>query len=97
MSLTQEEVDKIAELAKLELNESERTAFRDQLSSILAYVGKLAEVDVEDVEPMSHIVPVNNVMRADSPEPCESAVRAGVIESFPESEGGLLKVKAVFE
>lgn len=90
-------MDKIAELARLELSDEERDSFQEQLSSILDYVGKLSEVDVQDVEPMSHTVPINNVMRPDEPELCESETREKIIEAFPESEEGMLKVKAVFE
>jgi len=97
MSLTQEEVDKIAELARLELAEEERSSFREQLSSILEYVGKLSKVDTEGVEPMSHSVPVKNILREDEPVACDDDVRSGVIEAFPESEDDMLKVKAVFE
>ncbi|MFH1046675.1 MAG: Asp-tRNA(Asn)/Glu-tRNA(Gln) amidotransferase subunit GatC [Patescibacteria group bacterium] len=97
MSLTQEEVNKIAELARLELAEDEQTAFREQLSSILDYVGKLSEVPTDGVEPMTHSIPVTNVLRADEPEPCASATLDAVKAAFPESEDGLLKVKAVFE
>ncbi len=97
MSLTQEEVDKIAELARLELNEEEHSSFREQLSTILEYVGKLSEVDTQDTEPMSHSIPVKNVLREDEPVACAEDVRAGIIDSFPESKDNMLKVKAVFE
>jgi len=97
MSLTQEEVDKIAELSRLELSDDERSTFREQISSILAYVGKLSEVKTDGVEPMSHSIPLVNVMRDDEVEACETGVRASVIEAFPESEDDMLKVKAVFE
>ncbi|MBU0625853.1 Asp-tRNA(Asn)/Glu-tRNA(Gln) amidotransferase subunit GatC [Patescibacteria group bacterium] len=97
MSLTPEEVDKIADLARLELSDEERSAFRYQLSSILDYVGKLSEVDIEGVEPMSHSIPVFNVLREDDLEICNTETRSEIIASFPEKEGDLLKVKAVFE
>jgi aspartyl-tRNA(Asn)/glutamyl-tRNA(Gln) amidotransferase subunit C len=97
MSLTLEEVDKIAELARLKLAAEERESFREQLSSILEYVGKLAEVETAGVEPMSHSIPVSNVLRDDEAVACEPEIRSGVIAAFPESEDNLLKVKAVFE
>lgn len=97
MSLTQEEVDKIADLARLELAEDELASFREQMSSILDYVGKLSEVNTDGVEPMSHVVPVTNVMRDDNPVLCDKEVRADIINAFPESEDDMLKVKAVFE
>ncbi|MEA3249673.1 MAG: Asp-tRNA(Asn)/Glu-tRNA(Gln) amidotransferase subunit GatC [Patescibacteria group bacterium] len=96
MSLTSEEVEKIAGLARLELADDEKESFRENISSVLEYVGKLSKVDVEDTEPMSHSVPVLNVLREDEAVPCAKGVRDQVVDSFPESEDDMLKVKAVF-
>lgn len=96
MSLTPEEVQKIADLAKLELADEEKESFRGQLSSILEYVGKLSEVDTGQAEPMSHIVPVLNVLREDEVSPCAAGSRDAAIGAFPEKEDDMLKVKAVF-
>lgn len=96
MRLSSEEVKKIAGLARLELAGDEEESFRGQLSSILEYVSKLAEVDVEKVDPMSHIVAVLNVLREDKVVTCEKEVRDAAVGSFPESESDMLKVKAVF-
>ncbi len=96
MSLTREEVEKIADLAKLELSEGERESFRGQLSSILEYVGKMSEVDIKDADPMSHAIPLLNVLRPDEVGRCPEDVRDAVVASFPESEDEMLKVKAVF-
>lgn len=96
MPLTPEEVDKIAGLAKLNLTDDEKESFRGQISSVLEYVGKLSETDIEGVEPMSHIVPVLNVLRADEVEACDRETRDAAVGGFPESEGDMLKVKAVF-
>jgi aspartyl-tRNA(Asn)/glutamyl-tRNA(Gln) amidotransferase subunit C len=96
MALTPEEVEKIAGLAKLSLPEDEKESFRDQLSSILEYVGKLSDADVGDAEPMSHAVPVLNVLRPDEVSKCDPETRDGVVNSFPQKEEEMLKVKAVF-
>lgn len=96
MELTPEQVDHIAGLARLELSEDEREGFRRKLSSVLAYVDTLSEVDVEGVEPMSHSVRVHNVLREDEPAGCDVSTRDALIEAFPEKEDDLLKVKAVF-
>jgi aspartyl-tRNA(Asn)/glutamyl-tRNA(Gln) amidotransferase subunit C len=97
MSLNKEEVDKIAKLARLELSDEERQAFCQQLSSILNYVSKLSEVNIDGVEPMSHSIPVSNIMRADELLVCTKNIRAHLISAFPEREDDWLKVKAVFE
>jgi aspartyl-tRNA(Asn)/glutamyl-tRNA(Gln) amidotransferase subunit C len=97
MSLTSAEIEKIAKLSKLHLEENERELMREQMSSILTYVGKLEEVNVDGVEPMSHNIPVVNVFREDEPEQCEEKVRESIIDAFPEKEENMLKVKAIFE
>jgi aspartyl-tRNA(Asn)/glutamyl-tRNA(Gln) amidotransferase subunit C len=94
--LTPEQVEKIATLARLSLTDDERARFAVQLSSIIDYVGALGEVDTEGVEPMQHSIPIQNVFGADEPAPVDAATRAALLALFPEREGDLLKVKAVF-
>jgi len=96
MSLKPEEVEKIAGLAKLELAEDEKESFREQISSILDYVGKLAKADIGGADPMSHSVPMLNVLREDTVAACGKETRDAVVDAFPESESDMLKVKAVF-
>jgi aspartyl-tRNA(Asn)/glutamyl-tRNA(Gln) amidotransferase subunit C len=55
MNITREDVLRVAQLAHLELSESEVEMYRGQLDSILSYVGKLNEVDVSGVEPMAQV------------------------------------------
>ena len=54
MPITRDDVEKIAELARLELTEAEADSFTGQLSAILGYIDQLNEVDTADVPPMSH-------------------------------------------
>lgn len=96
MTLTPAEVEHIAKLARLELPAEEKDALTRQLSSILDYVGALSVVDTEGVEPMAHSMPVRNVFGADEPAPCSAETREALLGEFPEREGDLLKVKAVF-
>lgn len=96
MRISAEEVEYIAKLARLELKPEEKEAFTRQLSSILEYVGQLQSVPTEGVTPMSHAVPLENVWAEDVVRPDNAAERQAVIADFPEKEGDLLKVKAVF-
>ena len=50
---------------KLELSESEKEDAKKDMASMLDYIDKLGELDTTGVEPMSHVFPVNNVMRED--------------------------------
>lgn len=96
MTLSSEEIAKIATLARLELSPEDAAAFSTQLSSILSYVGMLSAADTEQVEPMEHVVAVANVFRSDEVAASLAEVRTAALAAFPEHEGDLLKVKAVF-
>lgn len=63
------DVGYVAHLARLQLSEEERGAMQAQLEQILAYVDQLKEVDVSDVTPTAHAVPVANVLRPDEARP----------------------------
>lgn len=65
MQITKEEIEHIAVLARLCLSEEEKELFGSQLSSILGYMEKLNELDTKDIEPTSHVLSLNNVMRDD--------------------------------
>lgn len=97
MSLSREEILKISELAHIKLADDEIEKFRDQMSSVLEYVGQLSDVDVKGVEPAAHISGVSNVLRDDVVLPADRATRDALLEEAPEREGDLIKVKAVFK
>jgi aspartyl-tRNA(Asn)/glutamyl-tRNA(Gln) amidotransferase subunit C len=65
MSLTKAEVEHVARLARLELNESEKEEFTGQLNDILGFVEKLNKLDTASIEPTAHAIPVTNVFRPD--------------------------------
>lgn len=69
MALTADEVRKVAELARLQLSDDEVEAYREQLSSVLAYVEQLNELDLEGVAPTAHAVGQVNVWREDEARP----------------------------
>src|SRR5258707_13088978 len=60
MAITRSDVEKIAELARLELTTEETDLFSEQLSSIIGHVEKLNELDTTNVQPMSHCVPAGD-------------------------------------
>ncbi len=71
-------LDYVANLARLDLSQAEKTQFALQLGDILHYVEKLNQVDVTGVEPMAHASPVFNVWEADVARPglpVEAALR----------------------
>ena len=81
MNITPELIDYLSELSRLRLPEEEKAAMTTELERILAYMDTLTQLDTKDVEPMSHVVPVKNVMRPDTVEP--SADRAELLANAP--------------
>jgi aspartyl-tRNA(Asn)/glutamyl-tRNA(Gln) amidotransferase subunit C len=95
MSITVQEVEHVADLARLALSDDEKRQFAGQLSAILKYAEKLNELDTEGVEPTSHVLPLANVMREDEPRP--SWPIGQVTANAPEEEDGQFRVPAVLE
>lgn len=69
MSLTLQDVEKIAHLARLELTADQLVAFQSQLSAVLDYAEMLTELDLAGIEPTAHAIARQNVMRPDVIEP----------------------------
>ncbi|PID85466.1 MAG: Asp-tRNA(Asn)/Glu-tRNA(Gln) amidotransferase GatCAB subunit C [Chloroflexi bacterium] len=65
MSLTPQDVEKIAHLARLELTHVEKAQYLEQLTAILEYAEMLNELDLEGIEPTAHAIAQQNVMRED--------------------------------
>jgi len=95
MKITPKEVEHVAKLARLELSDQEKTKLTDQLSGILTYVEKLNELDTKGVEPTSHVLDINNVMRDDVADVSLSQERA--LANAPEKAAGHYKVPKIIE
>ena len=63
--ISDETIEYVGILAKLELSDEEKEAAKKDMASMLDYIDKLGELDTTGVEPMSHVFPVNYVMRED--------------------------------
>jgi len=93
--ITRIQVEKVASLARLELGEAEAERFAAQLGSILAYMEKLEELDVEGVEPLTHVLDLVNVTADDEPVPC--LPREVYLANAPCRQDGLFLVPPVIE
>lgn len=94
--LTLEEVEHIARLSKLELTDSEKTLYQEQLSNVLEYVDQLAEVNTDGVEPLANVTGLENIYRDDEVE--ESGISYKDIEkNAPKFKNGSFVVPGVFE
>lgn len=93
--ISKEEVEHIAKLARLGLSRDEIKKFQNELSSILEYFEKLKKIDVSNIEPATHAILVENVMREDREKPESIEVRNKLIEAAPEKKGRFVKVKSI--
>ncbi len=87
------EVEHVALLARLSLNEKEKEMFAEQLSTILDYIDKLNELDTDGIEPLYHILPIYNVFRED--EIKASTPRENILANAPQVEEGQYKVPKI--
>jgi aspartyl-tRNA(Asn)/glutamyl-tRNA(Gln) amidotransferase subunit C len=93
--ITGDEVLYVARLARLTLSEDEAKGFTDILNDILTYMDKLREVDTAGVEPMTHAIPNQNVMREDAVLASEAA--GDIIAAAPDAKGTFFRVPKVIE
>jgi len=95
MRLTPEQVEHVALLARLRLSEEESARFTTQLNSILEHFEQLQQIDTSGVPPMSHAVPMSNVLRNDEPAPSLSPEEA--LENAPDRSRDCFRVPRVIE
>lgn len=107
MSITEKDVTYVAGLANLELTAEERMRFAQELNSILEYIGRLNELDTENVEPMAQVseryAPQEGVssnkfayaQREDIVQPC--LPHATALQNAPTTDGNFFKVPKVIE
>ncbi|HXU39549.1 MAG TPA: Asp-tRNA(Asn)/Glu-tRNA(Gln) amidotransferase subunit GatC [Blastocatellia bacterium] len=97
MAITRADVEKIAELARLDLTAEETGLFTEQLGSIIGHVEKLNELDTAGVQPMSHCAPAGGDTECAKRD---DKVRPGLgqklaVENAPDSEAGYFRVPRV--
>ncbi len=95
MKITCKDVANVALLSRLEFSEDELETFTGQMDAILEYADVLNKLDVDNVQPMAHVLPLKNVMRADEAKP--SLPRELALSNAPEQEDGYFKVPKVME
>ena len=95
MAITREEVRHVATLFRLGLSEEDIARFQEQLSQIIDYFQVLQQVDTEGVEPTSHTLALENVMRDDEPRP--SFPSEDILANAPFPEASFFRVRAVLE
>jgi aspartyl-tRNA(Asn)/glutamyl-tRNA(Gln) amidotransferase subunit C len=88
--IDREQVLHVARLARLELSEEEIERMLVELSGILEHVDRISALDLDDVAPTSHVVALENVFRADDPDPC--LPRDVALANAPDPADGAFRV-----
>jgi aspartyl-tRNA(Asn)/glutamyl-tRNA(Gln) amidotransferase subunit C len=87
--IDREQVLHVARLARLELSEEELERMAGELSGILEHVDRISGLDLDDIEPTSHVVALENVLRPDEPE--ASLPRERALENAPDAVDGAFR------
>ena len=95
MTLTLEEVEHIAELARLKISPQEKNRYREQLSEILEYASRLGDVDTSGVDPTSSVLSDRSALRGDEPR-SGMGVKA-LLYNAPDVEKDQFRVPPVLE
>ena len=93
--ISDETIEYVGILARLELSGQEREQAKKDMGSMLDYTDKLGELDTEGVEPMSHVFPVNNVFREDVVT--NGDMREEILKNAPEEKDGMFVVPRTFD
>ena len=93
--ISEDTVQHLAELARIDLSDKEKKDFTKQLSSILDFFSEISELDTEKIKPTYHVLELNNVMRKD--EVKESLPQDVVLANAPEKEKGYFKSPRIID
>ena len=95
MAINKETVEYVAHLARIELKPEELNKLSGQLKGILDFIDKLKQLEVKSINPTSHILPINNVLRQDAPR--ESLTGEEALRNAPGRKGNFFAVPKVIE
>ncbi len=95
MGIDRAAVDHVARLARLALSEAERDRMSQELAKILEHAERIQALDLDEVEPTAHAVPLRNVMRPDETRPGLS--RDEALQNAPATEDGRFRVPRILE
>jgi aspartyl-tRNA(Asn)/glutamyl-tRNA(Gln) amidotransferase subunit C len=94
--LSREQIEHLAKLARLKLNEEEIKSLTEDLNKILNYVKKIEELNLENIEPSTSIIEKLD-LREDEVKEKNQEEREKIIDNFPQKENNYLKVPKILE
>lgn len=92
--ISDETIEYVGILAKLELSGEEKERAKKDMADMLDYIDQLSELDTTDVEPMSHVFPVNNVFREDVVTNGDDS--ANTVKNAPQEKDNMFQVPRTF-
>ncbi|MCI8463243.1 MAG: Asp-tRNA(Asn)/Glu-tRNA(Gln) amidotransferase subunit GatC [Lachnospiraceae bacterium] len=92
--ISEETIDYVSILAKLELSPEEKEQAGRDMGRLLEYIDKLAELDTGNVEPLSHVLPLENVFREDVVTNGDES--SMILENAPEQRDNMFSVPRTF-
>jgi aspartyl-tRNA(Asn)/glutamyl-tRNA(Gln) amidotransferase subunit C len=95
MSINKDTINQVAHLARIALELTELDIFSQQLKDVIGFIDTLKKLDIQEIEPTSHILPVKNISRNDEPKDSLSADTA--LQSAPNRQGDFFGVPQVIE
>ena len=95
VSIDKETIKHVAHLARIELQPNELEKLSGQLHDILGFIDKISNLNIENVAPASHILPISNVLREDKPHISLTPEKA--LENAPSREGNFFSVPKIIE
>ena len=95
MSVDKEAIRHVAHLARIELQSNELDKLSEELHEILGFIDKLSNLNVEQVKPTSHILPISNVLREDVPYVSLTPQQA--LENAPSKKKNFFSVPKIIE
>lgn len=95
MKITKEQVEHVANLARLNLTDEEKEHLTKDMEAIIEFADQINSLDISDVEPTAHVIPINNVFRDDNVRP--SMDRDELLSNAPNMDNGCFSVPKIVE
>lgn len=97
--ITEDDIQHIADLARIEISEDEKKKYASEMSAVLGYIDLLNEVKTDNIAPTTQVTGLANVVRGDDPRIEDADIKNGnrkkILEGVPLKEGHYIKVKSV--
>ena len=95
--ISKQDIEKLAALARIDVSEAETERLQQDLERILSYVAQLDRAETGAIEPLAHVVGLENAMRGDETQPLIETKPAGLVEAAPTLHNNFISVPPVWK